>query len=187
MTHASWVIATRPGGWLLLVAQDGARFQVRFALSETGRLEPVELYVPPGGWQMDARSLGRLPVMHAVTRANSPDLRAAILEQLDQPPLPGVDPPVPLWQPPGPLNDVKQAVAIRRRRSTRLMVPEGPRKPDSFYRRVAVTYSALADHSTRPAAELAEANGVPTTTVHRWVKEARKRGFLAPGHKGRRG
>ena len=28
---------------------------------------------------------------------------------------------------------------------------------------------------------------VPVTTAHRWVKEARRRGFLPPGRKGRRG
>jgi len=28
---------------------------------------------------------------------------------------------------------------------------------------------------------------VPVTTAHRWVKEARRRGFLPPGQKGRRG
>jgi hypothetical protein len=186
MAPQRWFIATKPAGWLFVWAE-GGHFQVRVALGEKGRLEPVELYLPPGGWPLDARSLGRLPVTFAVTQANSPDLRAAILEQLDLPPVPGVDPPVPLWKPPGPLDDVKQAAAIGRRRSARLTVPQGSRKPDSFYRRVAEIYSALAVHSTRPAAELAEANGVPPTTAHRWVKEARKRGFLAPGHKGRRG
>jgi len=36
-------------------------------------------------------------------------------------------------------------------------------------------------------ANLAEANGVPVSTVHRWVKEARRRGFLPPGRPGRSG
>jgi hypothetical protein len=52
---------------------------------------------------------------------------------------------------------------------------------------VASVYSALAASSNRPAVELAESNDVPLTTAHRWMKEARRRGFLPPGQKGRRG
>jgi hypothetical protein len=186
MTRKSWSIAVKPAGWLLVLADIG-HFWVRVERRETGRLEPVELYLPPGGWPLDARTVGRLPVTFAVAQANSPDLRAAILEQLDQPLNSGVDPPVPLWRSPGPLDDVETAATIGRRRSARLTVPEGSRKPDAFYRRVATTYSALAAHSTRPAAELAEANNIPASTAHRWIKRARELGFLAPGHKGRRG
>jgi hypothetical protein len=60
-------------------------------------------------------------------------------------------------------------------------------KGDEFYRRVAEIYSKAALVSTRPAAELAEAWGVPVTTVHGWVKRARLRGYLPPGESGRRG
>jgi hypothetical protein len=181
----SWSIAVKPAGWLLVITDSG-HFYLRVEHRETGRLEPVELYIPPGGWPLDARTVGRLPITFALAQANSPDLRAAVLEQLDHPPMAGVDPPTPLWRPPGPLDD-ETAATIGRRRSARLRVPDGPRKPDGFYRQVAATYSALAALSPRPAAELAEANNVPASTVHRWVKEARRRGFLAPGHKGRRG
>jgi transposase len=31
-----------------------------------------------------------------------------------------------------------------------------------------------------PAQTIAEANGVPVTTVHRWIREARRRGSLPP-------
>jgi hypothetical protein len=68
----------------------------------------------------------------------------------------------------------------------RLKVPAGA-KGDGFYRQIASIYSALAAASNRPAVELAAANNVPLTTAHRWVKEARRRGFLPPGQKGRRG
>lgn len=59
--------------------------------------------------------------------------------------------------------------------------------PDAFYRRVADAYLDLAQASSRPAAELAEANSVPTTTAHRWIKEARRRGYLPPGRPGKAG
>lgn len=67
--------------------------------------------------------------------------------------------------------------------------PDGTRRrhPDAFYQQVAAAYLGLAQMSSRPAAELAEANGVPTSTAHRWIKEARHRGFLPPGRPGKAG
>lgn len=62
--------------------------------------------------------------------------------------------------------------------SMTLTVPADRRKPDSFYTEVADRYQWLASRVKRPAEELAEANEVPVTTIHRWVKEARRRGLL---------
>ena len=61
------------------------------------------------------------------------------------------------------------------------------RHPNVFYQQVAAVYLGLAQASPRPAAELAEANGVPVSTAHRWIKEARRRGFLPPGRPGKAG
>jgi hypothetical protein len=69
----------------------------------------------------------------------------------------------------------------------KLRLPATNPKPPKFYEEVAWAYRELSAQGNRPAMELAEANGVPVTTVHRWVKEARRRGFLPPGRKGRRG
>ncbi|TMR93188.1 hypothetical protein [Nonomuraea basaltis] len=60
-------------------------------------------------------------------------------------------------------------------------------RPDGFYREIADTYHELAQTSARPAAELAELRDIPITTAHRWVKEARRRGFLPPGRPGTSG
>lgn len=59
--------------------------------------------------------------------------------------------------------------------------------PDEFYDTVAVVYRRLAASSHRPVAEMAGANDVPVTTAQRWVKEARRRGLLAPGRPGKAG
>lgn len=59
--------------------------------------------------------------------------------------------------------------------------------PHEFYEAVAGAYQALASRSPRPVLELANANDVPVTTAHRWVKEARQRGLLAPGRSGKAG
>ena len=61
------------------------------------------------------------------------------------------------------------------------------RRSDDFYAAVASTYRHLVAASARPVAEIAEANDVPRTTAHRWVKEARRRGMLAPGRPGKAG
>ena len=62
-------------------------------------------------------------------------------------------------------------------------VPEGNRKPDEFYRQVAAVYGSLSGASGSPAVKIAERKGLPVSTVHRWVKEARRRGFLPPGRR----
>lgn len=59
--------------------------------------------------------------------------------------------------------------------------------PDTFYDAVAAVYRGLVAASSRPIAELAEANDVPVTTAQRWVKEARRRGKLPPGRPGKSG
>ncbi|MEV6833595.1 hypothetical protein AB0N17_03530 [Streptomyces sp. NPDC051133] len=64
--------------------------------------------------------------------------------------------------------------------------PDGS-DPDSFYRQVAETYNDAVRETSAPAKVLAEEAGVPTTTVHRWIFEARRRGFLPPARKGRAG
>jgi hypothetical protein len=64
--------------------------------------------------------------------------------------------------------------------------PDG-RNPDEFYRRFASTYRSAVAESTRPAVLLASENDVPVETVRRWIKEARRRGHLKPGSKGRAG
>ena len=58
---------------------------------------------------------------------------------------------------------------------------------DDFYKRAADRYALAAIHFAAPAPKLAEANDVPLSTVHRWVKEARRRGFLGASRPGKSG
>lgn len=64
--------------------------------------------------------------------------------------------------------------------------PDGS-DPDGFYRRVADEYTTLTMATRSPAKVIAAQVGVPVTTVHRWIREARSRGFLGPARKGRAG
>lgn len=90
-----------------------------------------------------------------------------------------------------PVRRIVGSVEARRlRRKPPLRFPDvtQKRKPDAFYIKVAAAYTWLFDEgSRRPAQDLAEANGVPATTAHRWIREARRRGFLPPGETGRAG
>jgi hypothetical protein len=59
--------------------------------------------------------------------------------------------------------------------------------PDEFFKTVAESYLACLQISNSPAPVLAAAWSVPVTTVHGWIKQARARGFLPPGRKGKVG
>lgn len=80
-----------------------------------------------------------------------------------------------------------------RRRPTAARIPDSLRSnavrgyPDAFYDSIAAAYRTLVTSSSRPVSELATANNVPVTTAQRWVKEARRRGLLSPGHPGKAG
>jgi hypothetical protein len=75
---------------------------------------------------------------------------------------------------------------VKGRRRRALGRPDGV-DTDTFYGKVATAYRSAAIDSRQPATLLAEENDVPVETVRRWVKEARRRGFLPAGDKGRAG
>lgn len=68
-----------------------------------------------------------------------------------------------------------------------LFTLDGRGRSDDFYAHVAAIYRHLAAKTRQPVASIAEANAVPKTTAHRWVKEARARGHLPPGRPGKAG
>lgn len=64
-----------------------------------------------------------------------------------------------------------------------LQRPDGT-GPEAFYELVSQAYLEYAAESKAPARGIAEEAQVPTTTAHRWVREARRRGYLPEGRKG---
>ncbi|MGH3769599.1 MAG: hypothetical protein ACRDTX_31380 [Pseudonocardiaceae bacterium] len=72
------------------------------------------------------------------------------------------------------------------KRRARLTRPSG-QDPENFYRLVAHVYRDHAASTRAPAKELAAEAGVPVTTAHRWIREARRRGFLPAAGKGKAG
>lgn len=61
-----------------------------------------------------------------------------------------------------------------------------PGTDPAFYSHVATAYRQYAETGA-PAKTIADEAGVPVTTAHRWVREARQRGFLPPARRGKVG
>lgn len=85
-------------------------------------------------------------------------------------------------------NDLRSSLGQQAlsRPEVKLSRPNGL-NPDEFYKIVAQHYRWHAAVSPKPAARMAEAADVPPTTVHRWIREARLRGHLPPGSRGKAG
>lgn len=100
--------------------------------------------------------------------ASAPNEPLMELERLTENPVPGA------YQP---------RIGGTRARLTR------PSRGDSeeFSRRVAEAYLQLGQASNKPAVEIANEAGVPVTTARRWINDARKRGYLPKGQRGRVG
>jgi hypothetical protein len=125
-----------------------------------------------------------LPLARIEAAVNQPTYYGEMSKRAARPnadmiPFPWPAGPIPAWWIAAPTP--------RRAPRLKLKVPAGRPKPDEFYRQVADRFGYLATVSQRPAQNLAEANQVDSTTVHGWVKEARRRGFLPAGERSRRG
>ena len=172
------------GGWVTATTASGARLHVRFEATAQGRLDPVELHLSPAG-RVDSAVLRRLPVASLAAMVNAPGRREEVTRRLSEPGRPsGLAALADAELQAAIAGMVEMAGVVDGRLGP---VPPGRGKPDAFYRRVAHAYLGLAVRTNRPAATIAAVNGVPVSSVHGWVKEARRRGFLPPGQKGRRG
>jgi hypothetical protein len=162
---------------------------VRIAAAEGGRLVLAGLRIDA---EPTAELLRAIPVgrIEAVANAQLTVVDDVIVSTAPPGPrdAPAARPPrlVPAgWETPDPS---RAATRRAHSRPVRLDIGwAGRGRPDTFYGDVAKAYLDLAQSSARPAVELAEANGVPVTTAHRWIKEARRRGFLPPGRPGKAG
>lgn len=68
----------------------------------------------------------------------------------------------------------------------RIERPDGT-DPDGFSQLVAQAYREYLTTTKAPATAIAEEADVPVGTVYRWIREARRRGHLPAGEKGRAG
>jgi hypothetical protein len=171
---AGWVYYPTPGSDL--------EVRVRFAERSDGRLEAVDVWVSRAVG-ISASALRTIPLAKIEAAVNLPEAAEAIRSKMNEE-----------WALPeakviafrnsvAPTGPAELDLSVWAAPLARLDVPTSRKKPDEFYRRVAEAYQTLAGMDRRPAVILAKTNRVPVTTVHRWVKEARSRGFLAPARR----
>ena len=189
------------GGWLC-VRSGSPSIEARLRVEEraNGRLAIVEMWLcDPQG--ISGAALRDLPLGRWEASLNAPGTAEEVRGQLQAQATSGTDAIAKLWdklpaapdQPAEYLTDDGLHLVTRVEASfpatwhteptLALEIAPGHKHPDDFYKQVATAYSWLAGRSRRPAEELAQVNGVPKTTIHRWVKEARRRGLLGPGRK----
>jgi hypothetical protein len=140
------------------------------------------------GRNLSTDKLRSIPLAHIETLANTnPDFRPHV-EGTEQHPI-------------GKAFDqvVQQANRVMIKEAYRKAEPRKPltrpdgNDPDAFCRQVAEAYRDVVQTTPKVAKALAEeasaATGtdVPVGTVHRWVLESRRRGFLPPARQGRAG
>jgi hypothetical protein len=180
------------GGWVRFGSlRDDVVARVRFVIREDGRLEPAEVHID-GPDRLTGDTLRKLPLGHIEAFANG-SMREEFVERINAGAT-KVEKATDRWltavDGPQEMN-VRVDTAIRRvrRQALTLRVPNDLKKPDAFYQRVADLYTMLADSgSRRPAQEIADANeDIEVSTVHRWVKEARRRRLLGSGRRGKAG
>jgi hypothetical protein len=68
----------------------------------------------------------------------------------------------------------------------RLSRPDGS-DPRGFYELVGIAYREYAPQTRAPAVAIAAEAGIPVATARGWIREARRRGNLPEGHKGKAG
>jgi hypothetical protein len=171
------------GGWVLWSRSrsgttEGLRVFAQLLMPrEGGPSEVVRLTVE--GRNLTADKLRTIPLGHieAAAKAN-PDFSPHIEGQQD---------------PIGEGFDVirRQAnghILAKARRKARkpLTRPDGS-NPDAFYQQVAGAYRDVIQDHRNVAVVLAKEADVPVGTVHRWIVEARRRGFLPAARVGRVG
>ena len=79
-----------------------------------------------------------------------------------------------------------ELVLIKRIERNRLTRPDGT-DPDGFSEKIADAYREYAMQTRAPSVEIAAEAGVPVATARGWVREARRRGKLPQGRKGKAG
>jgi hypothetical protein len=180
-----WAMTLGRGGWCSYQeGEDGPLYVVRFEERE-GRLAVAEVHVQATGQMSEALHGLPLRQLEAMARGST-KLRRAIREAEDPAALTdewldAVAPErAPAWlsprTPPSP-GAVRPGVIY----SLRIRGANEPgKRSEDFYRRVSDAHAYVtATRGGSAAQAIADANGVPLSTVYRWLKEARRRGLTS--------
>jgi hypothetical protein len=215
--RAAAEIAEGKGGWLRYRDDRIPLAYVRFSEIEGRFRPTEVYVPAPEGQPLDPRTLRNLPLGEIEAWANDPenaqrlrlstmqvgpDLRTASAyyshgfgsQKIGKRPNHWVEamlmaqdprfdePPAPMPKPPKPLRRQSEMLP-----PLRVTPAAGRDHGEDFYREIARMYGLLTRNGTAPAPALAAANGVKVSTVHRWIKEARRRGHLPPARRGKAG
>lgn len=177
-------------GWVAWLTDDGRLppVLVRFRMVDGGRLVIAALHLVDEGEAITSSRLRTLPLGRIESAVNSGAyLRRDVMETIDYPEddaLPDLLEQVDRFHQglsdPSPANDDAELAERPLRRP-------GDTDSYAYYEEVATQYRLRAARSRKPAALLAEEAGVPVGTVHRWVRDARRLGFLPSGVRGKVG
>ncbi len=189
-SHGPSSLRIGDGGWCAYFDPDlPGPVYVRFAVEDDGRLSVAEFFLPSAWQPITATALRLVPFSVIEATANA-GARASIVGRMGTA---WVDVEAQLrtlgpgQRGPGAKRYRIAAGPPGRGERLQLGVPDSRPYPDAFYARVTDAYRYLVDNRQAPAPALAEANNVPVTTVHRWVREARKRGIMNAASHGKVG
>ena len=201
-----------PAGWVRVTYEEGTAW-VRFT-DDGGRLVPAQVLLDPSAGVVTANTFKRLHLGRTEAWANGPGAEALRAKMDDAGPdlTAALDQAVPR-----PASARRGSGRGRKHFTVTVPVLDVPAggpgagrgHGDDFYRQVAAVYTDAATRGEAPgmAIALAAAGGLPMvtvpegmdpgealdqvlpprSTVNRWVREARRRGFLAPGRVGKVG
>jgi hypothetical protein len=182
-------------GWITLPGPDGGGGGLHVATHQRdGRLVITEVYIHADEITPEIMrnfSVSRLEaeLNAALPTGQTPEMVTSALEKLglirrDDSPEPSL----------ADLRDQARRVGAARQTRSRRAPAQRPRltrpagtEPNVFYSHVAAAYSEYAPRTRKAAKEMAAEASVPVTTAHRWIREARRRGYLPPARKGKAG
>lgn len=180
-------LAIGQGQWLYWYVPAFHDVKVHVCAGDRGRLVIDQLHVKASGraaapsnrsvtcHAIDPSSVRELTLGRLETLINSPAVSEAILGDVTSP---NLSPEA--RRLPSAASLEKSARPVAGSEGLSLEIPSTYRKTDEFYAQVARLFEAAAQASTQPAIDIANANGLPKTTVHRWIREARRRGVMKP-------
>ncbi|MDQ6853363.1 MAG: hypothetical protein M3046_06675 [Actinomycetota bacterium] len=178
----------------------------------TGRFGISELHIA-GAEPLTVEGLRAVPLARLEAAVNEPWMAGTLRDALRQPEtleaaeLPGAALSTVVWEPPAdeePQTLIGSGVSAEGKGgsfaayysneamvvtfpaespSLKLKVPKTRKRPDEFYAEVAAAFSMAAATGSKPAVRIARANRQPVSTVHRWIKEARRRGLMTPARR----
>lgn len=193
-----WNVDFRPQGWIRLTETSGGP-TVYLQFERSGppgqeRFDMQSVVMEKGDEDtLSGRTWRRVPFSELEMYLKLPQVTGDLTAPCDVPP-PSLDSLAEYFDATAHLVTAKGTIPGR------ALAPDGsPKDPfpvvrplegrltDEHLQDVAAAYRWNTNLNRPPAPAIAAAAGVPVRTVHRWVYEARKRGFLPPARAGRAG